>query len=226
MPTPRRLVDLTHVVEDGMVTYPGLPGPQVGVHLTREASRAAYAEGVEFEIGRIAMVANTGTYLDAPLHRFADGIDLADLPLARVAALPGLVVDVRGPAGRAIDAAAFDGLEVGGRAVLLHTGWDRHWRTPAYASDAPFLTADGAQLLAEAGAALVGIDAVNIDDIGDGRRPAHTTLLAARVGVLEHLTNLGALPAVGFELHAAPVPVRGLGTFPVRAYAVLDEPPA
>jgi arylformamidase len=218
-----RVVDLTHVVEDGMVTYPGLPAPEVGVHLTREASRAVYAEGTTFEIGRIAMVTNTGTYYDAPLHRFADGADLTGVPLERVAAVPGLVVDVRGRAGAGVTAADLAGLDVAGRAVLLRTGHDARWRTPAYAVDGPFLAADGARLLAQAGAVLVGIDAMNIDDTADGTRPAHTTLLAAGVGVLEHLTNLGALPADGFELHAAPVPVRGLGTFPVRAYAVVRD---
>ena len=221
MPIRRRVVDLTHVVEDGMVTYPGLPGPQVGVHLTREASTAVYAPGTTFEIGRITMVTNTGTYLDAPLHRFADGADLTGVPLDRVAAVPGVVADVRGV--RAIGPDALAGVAVEGRAVLLRTGHDVHWRTPAYAVDGPFLTADGARLLADAGAALVGTDAMNVDDTGDGRRPAHTTLLAAGAGVLEHLTNLGDLPPDGFELHAAPVPVRGLGTFPVRAYAVVRE---
>ncbi len=224
MPTDRRVVDLTHVVEDGMITYPGLPGPEVGVHLTREASRAHYAAGTEFEIGRVAMVANTGTYLDAPLHRFAAGADLAAVPLDRVAAVAGIVVDVRG-AARGAGPEAFAGLDVAGHAVLLHTGWDAHWRTERYGRDAPFLTLDGARHLADHGAVLVGTDSVNIDDIGDRTRPAHTTLLGAQVGVLEHLTNLGALPRDGFELHAAPVPVRGLGTFPVRAYAVLAASP-
>lgn len=215
------LVDLTHPIEDGMVTYPGLPGPQLGVHLSRADSRSHYAPGTEFEIGRIDMVTNTGTYLDAPWHRFAEGADLAGLPLERTAGLPGVVVDVRDSGRREIPATALAATEVTGRAVLLRTGWDRHWRTDAYGTDAPFLSADAARLLATAGAGLVGIDAVNIDDTGDGTRPAHTTLLAAGIPVLEHLTGLDRLPAEGFALHAAPVPVRGLGTFPVRAYAVL-----
>lgn len=216
-----RVVDLTHVVEDGMTTYPGLPAPRVGVHLTREASTAVYAPGTTFEIGRIEMVTNTGTYLDAPLHRFADGADLTGVPLERVAAVPGVVADVRGV--RAVGPADLAGTTVRGRAVLLRTGHDVHWRTPQYAVDGPFLTAAGAAYLADAGAVLVGTDAMNVDDTADGTRPAHTTLLGAGVGVLEHLTNLGALPPDGFELHAAPVPVRGLGTFPVRAYAVVRE---
>lgn len=221
VPGTARLIDLTHPVEDGMVTYPGLPGPRLGVHLSRADSRARYAPGTEFEIGRITMVANTGTYLDAPAHRFADGADLAGLPLDRTAALPGTVIDVRDSPRRAVDAAALAGSELSGRAVLIRTGWDRHWRTPEYGTGAPFLTAAAADLLVGAGAALVGIDSVNLDDVGDGHRPAHTVLLAAGIPVLEHLTGLGALPAGGFTLHAAAVPVRGMGTFPVRAYAVL-----
>jgi len=216
-----RLVDLTHPIEADMITYPGLRGPRLGVHLSRPDSASHYAPGTEFEIGTIDMIGNTGTYLDAPWHRFADGTDLAGLPLERTAALPGVVVDVTGSGARAIDALALAAVDVGGRAVLLRTGWDRHWRTPAYGVDAPFLTAAGAALLVERGAALVGIDALNIDDGGDLERPAHTRLLAAGVPVLEHLTGLAALPPSGFALHAAPVPVRRFGTFPVRAYAVV-----
>ena len=216
-----RLVDLTHPVEEGMVTYPGLPVPSFGLHLSREASEAHYAPGTRFELATVSMIGNTGTYLDAPWHRFADGTDLAGLPLERTAALPGVVVDVTGSGARAIDALALAAVDVGGRAVLLRTGWDRHWRTPAYGVDAPFLTAAGAALLVERGAALVGIDALNIDDGGDLERPAHTKLLAAGVPVLEHLTGVAALPPSGFALHAAPVPVRRFGTFPVRAYAVV-----
>ncbi|HYT09968.1 MAG TPA: cyclase family protein [Mycobacteriales bacterium] len=223
-PAVRTLVDLTHPVENGMTTYPGLPGPEVGAHVTREASRASYAPGTEFHLGRISMVANTGTYLDSPYHRFADGLDLAALPLRSTADLPGVVVDVTGSDVRGIDPLATAGTNVAGRAVLLRTGWDRHWRTDRYGEDAPYLTADGADDLVERGAVLVGIDSVNIDDRGDPSRPAHTALLAAGVPVLEHLTGLDRLPAAGFRLHAAPVPVVALGTFPVRAYAVVDGP--
>ena len=219
-----RLVDLTHPVEEGMTTYPGLPGPTLGIHLSREDSVANYAPGTTFEMDTISMVGNTGTYLDAPWHRFADGTDLAGLPLERTAALPGLVVDVTGSTRRGIDVAELAAFDVSGRAVLLHTGWDRYWRMPGYGVDAPFLTGAGARLLVERGAVLVGIDAVNVDDAGPtggGERPAHTALLGAGVPVLEHLTGLAALPAQGFALHAAPVPVRRFGTFPVRAYAVV-----
>ena len=215
------LVELSHPIHDGMITYPGLPGPEITDHLSREASRGRYAPGTEFHIGRISMVANTGTYLDTRSHRFADGPDLAGTPLDRLADLPGVVVRV--PDGvTAVDAALLAPHVIGGAAVLIRSGWDRHWGTPAYgAGGHPFLTRDGAQWLADGGASLVGIDSVNIDDIGDGARPAHTVLLDHGIPIVEHLRGLDALPPTGFRFHAAPPLVAGLGTFPVRAYAVL-----
>ncbi len=213
-----RLVDLSHAVEQGTLTYPGLPAPTITDYLTRDESRRIYAEGTEFHIGRIEMVANTGTYVDAPFHRYAEGRDLADLPLESVADLPGVVVEA---AGRGTGAAAFAGLEVRGTAVLIHTGWDRHWGTRAYFDGHPFLTADGARALAEGGAALVGIDSLNIDDTEDLARPAHSVLLGAGIPICEHLCRLGELPAAGFRFFAVPVKVRGMGTFPVRAFAVM-----
>lgn len=216
-----QMIDLSHPIEHGMETYRGLPGPVIEDHLSRAASRSHYAPGTEFHIGRISMVANTGTYLDAPSHRFADGADVAALDLPGLADLPGVVVRVTGIRERAIPAAAFAAHEVRGRAVLVHTGWDRHWRTEAYFAGHPFLTADAAAHLRDAGAALVGIDSLNIDDTEDGARPAHTTLLAAGIPIVEHLRGLEQLPAGGFRLTAVPAPVRGLGTFPVRAFAVI-----
>ncbi len=216
-----RLLELSHVVRDGLVTYPGLPAPIIRDHLTREASRATYAPGTEFHIGRIDMVANTGTYVDAPSHRFAEGADLATLPLGRVADVPGVVVDVRGSTDRAIGAEAFLPYQTSGRAVLVLTGWSRHFGTPAYAAGHPFLTESAARHLVEAGATLVGIDSLNIDDIADPRRPVHTTLLAAGIPVCEHLTRLDTLPTTGFRFSAAPVAVEGMGTFPVRAWAAV-----
>jgi kynurenine formamidase len=215
-----RLIDLSHIVEDGMVTYPGLPGPVITDHLTREASRERYAPGTEFQIGRIDMVANTGTYLDAPAHRWADGADLAGLALESLALLPGTIVSDQGPA---IDADAFGRVAVGGAAVLVHTGWDRHWGTDAYGGPgAPFLTSAAAQALVDAGAALVGIDSVNIDDTSDGTRPAHSILLRAGIPIVEHLRGLEQLVDAGpFTFTAVPVPVRGMGTFPVRAFAAV-----
>lgn len=216
-----RLVELNHIIEAGMVTYKGVPGPVICDYLAREASRGLYAEGTEFQIGRIDMVANTGTYLDTPFHRYADGADLAELPLALVSALPGLVVRHQGPA---IGVDAFAGRDVKGKAVLVHTGWDRHWRQEAYFTGHPFLTGEAAAWLREAGAALVGIDSHNIDDTGSGgERPVHTILLRAGIPIVEHLTNLGTLPDEGFTFNAAPPRVKGMGTFPVRAHAVVAD---
>jgi arylformamidase len=213
-----RFVELSHPIEDGMVTYPGFPPPAITDHVSREASRARYAPGTEFHFGHINMVANTGTYLDAPSHRFADGIDIADLPLARLAALRGVVVDRPGTV-RAIPAVTLDGVDVTGRAVLFRTGWDRHWRTEAYGVDHPYLTDACATTLVERGAALVGIDSLNIDDTATGERPIHTALLGAGIPIVEHLCGLDALDGA-FTFFAVPAPVRGIGSFPVRAFAL------
>jgi kynurenine formamidase len=220
-----RFRDLSHVVEDGMITYRGLPAPVICDFLSRDASRAVYAHGTEFQIGRIDMVANTGTYVDAPFHRFADGADLADLPLAHLAELPAIVARVTAHPTRAVDAATLRaalGDDVRGHAVLVHTGWSRHWRTDAYFEGHPFLVADAAAWLRDAGAAFVGIDSFNIDDTTDGARPVHTTLLGAGIPIGEHLTALDTVPDRGFRFSAVPVKVRGMGTFPVRAYARLE----
>ena len=214
----QRLVDLSHVIVDGMITYQGLPGPHICDYWTREGSAGHYDDGSSFQIGRIDMVANTGTYLDAPFHRYADGADLAALDLGQLASLPGLKVKA---AARAVDADAFDGLDVAGKAVLVETGWDRHWRTDAYASGHPFLTEAAARLLVDRGARLVGIDSYNIDDTSRRTRPVHTILLGAGVPICEHMTNLAALPASGFRFTAVPPKIAGMGTFPVRAFAQL-----
>jgi kynurenine formamidase len=216
----KRLVDLSHVIEAGMVTYKGLPAPVICDYWSREASAALYEDGSSFQIGRIDMVANTGTYLDCPFHRYADGADLALIELGQLAGLDGVVV--RLPEAMAIDAADLAELDVRGKAVLFHTGWDRHWRTDAYFEDHPFLTAEAAQLLADGGARLVGIDSHNIDDTRAPARPVHTILLGAGVLICEHLTNLGALPGSGFGFSAVPPKVTGMGTFPVRAFAQLS----
>jgi kynurenine formamidase len=215
-----RLVDLSHPIEHGMITYPGLPGPVVSDFMGREASRGHYAGGTTFHIARLRMVANTGTYVDAPFHRYADGKDVAALPLESLADLEGVVVDAP-ERERAIDVDRFAGRELRGKAVLVRTGWDAHWRTPRYAEGHPFLTRAAAEFLAGAGPALVGIDSLNVDDVADGVRPAHTLLLAAGIPIVEHLANLKALPEAGFRFHCVPAPLRGLGSFPVRAYAVV-----
>jgi len=212
-----RLIDLSHTIEAGMVTYRGLPAPLICDHLSREASRANYDPGTEFQIGRIDMVGNTGTYLDSPFHRYADGEDLSDIGLERVAALPGIVVRV--PDIQAIDADRFEGRDLAGKAVLVHTGWARHWRTDAYFENHPFLTEAAAAFLAQAGAALVGIDSHNIDDTRTRSRPAHTILLGAGIPICEHMRGLELLPDAGFRFTAAPPKVKAFGTFPVRAFA-------
>lgn len=217
-----RLVDLSHAIEDGMVTLRGLPAPLICDFLSREASRSHYADGTEFQIGRITMVANTGTYIDSPFHRFADGCDLAGLDLARLAELDGVRVRVDGTSGRAIDRSAFTACEVRDKAVLVQTGWDRHWGSERYFDGHPFLTADAAAHLRDAGARLVGIDSLNIDDTDDGHRPVHTTLLGAGIPIVEHLCRLDALPDSGFRFFAVPPKIIGMGTFPVRAFATLD----
>jgi len=214
------LIDLSHVIESGMTTYPGLPAPIVCDYLTREASRARYADGTTFHIGKVELVANTGTYVDAPFHRYAGRADVADLPLDRLANLDTVVVSVD-RVQRPIGAATFAGKDLQGKALLIHTGWSRHFRTSAYFDGHPYLTRAAAQALVESGVVFVGIDSLNIDDTADGGRPAHTILLGADVPIGEHFTNLAALPATGARLHAVPVKVRGMGTFPVRAYAVV-----
>ena len=223
----RRLIDLSHEIEAGMTTYPGLPGPVIADHLSRDGSRGHYAEGTTFQIGRIEMIANTGTYLDSPFHRFAEGRDLAALPLERFADLDGVAINAvpvlaATTEGRTLGPELFAGLDLRGKAVLVHTGWDRHWRTPQYGEGHPFLTRGAVEELIAAGAALVGIDSMNIDDTRDGERPAHTLLLGAGIPIVEHLCGLGELPPSGFRFHSAPAPFRGVGSFPVRAYAIVE----
>jgi kynurenine formamidase len=218
---PGRFVDVSHTVEAGMITYKGLPAPLICDFLSREASRGHYAPGTEFQIGKIEMVANTGTYVDAPFHRFADGKDLAALPLASLADLEAVVIRVEPGQGRGIEATVFQDIPLAGKAVLIHTGWSVHWRSDQYFEGHPFLTAEAADYLCRGGAALVGIDSLNIDDTADGRRPVHTTLLRNEIPIVEHLTNLGNLPDAGFTFFAVPVKVKAFGSFPVRAFAVV-----
>jgi len=214
---------LSHTIEHGLVTYRGLPAPVICDFLSREESRKHYAEGTEFHIGKIEMVANTGTYLDSPFHRYEDGKDLSQLSLESLADLEGVVVNAEPSAGRAIRLEAFGGLEVKGKAVLVRTGWDAHWKTDSYFEGHPFLTETAACFLADGGAALVGIDSYNIDDTADLRRPAHSILLGAGVPIVEHMCRLNELPREGFRFHAVPVKVKGFGTFPVRAFALVGR---
>ena len=214
-----KFIDLSHVIEHDMTTYTGLPGPVISDYLSREASKGHYAEGTTFQIGKIEMVANTGTYIDAPFHRYQEGQDLSQFDLAAVANLDGLVIHAP-PNFRKIDPDIFNGNDVKGKAVLIHTGWDRHWGTEAYFKDHPFLTRASAEYLKSEGSALVGIDSLNIDDNTDGTRPAHTILLGGGIAIVEHMCHLDALPHNGFKLFAVPAPVKGMGSFPVRAFAV------
>ena len=215
------IIDLSHVIADGIVTYPGLPGPVISDHLSREASRQRYAPGYEFQIGHIEMVSNTGTYLDTPFHRYAGGGDLAALDLSRVAAVPGLVVDAK--AEQEAGVALLDGHDLAGRAVLFHTGWDQHWGSDRYGEpNHPYVSVEAAERLVDAGAAVVGIDSVNIDDTRTGERPIHSVLLAAGIPIVEHLCQLDRLAGRPFTFTAAPPAVAGMGTFPVRAFAMVE----
>ncbi|HST57190.1 MAG TPA: cyclase family protein [Longimicrobium sp.] len=217
--TDRRLVDVSHTVESGMITYKGLPAPIICDYMSREDSKSRYAPGTEFQIGRIDMVANTGTYVDAPFHRYAHGRDLSELSLTSLADVDCLVVRPRLD-GRAIGREAFADLDVRGRAVLVHTGWDANWRTDAYFEGHPHLTEDAALYLADAGAAIVGIDSFNIDNVDGGTRPVHSVLLGRDIPICEHMCNLRELPDSGSRFFAVPVKVKGMGTFPVRAFAI------
>ena len=217
--TTHKLIDLSHTIEHDLVTYKGLPAPIICDYLSREASRKLYAPGTEFQIGKIEMVANTGTYLDSPFHRYADGKDLSELVLEKLANLPAIKIAAQHK--QAIDVSCLPRQEgLAGKAVLVETGWSRHWNTSQYFEGHPFLTENAARFLADSGAALVGIDSHNIDDVQDLRRPVHTVLLRNEIPIVEHMTNLAALPPVDFRFFAVPVKVKGFGTFPVRAFAI------
>lgn len=216
-----RFIDLSHEIHDGLVTYPGLAAPTIRPEMTFDASHNHYAAGYEFQIDRIEMIANTGTYIDTPAHRIRTGPDLAELELAAVAGLPVVVVRVaEGPT--TIGPETVDGLDPAGMAVLFETGWDRHWATPAYGIDHPHLAVDTAKALVEGSIALIGIDSLNVDGTADGTRPIHTAFLEAGIPILEHLTNLAAVPDTGAVLYAVPPKVRGMGSFPVRAFCAVD----
>ena len=215
------LIDLSHTVESGMITYKGLPAPVICDYLSREASRKLYAQGTEFSIGRMEMVGNTGTYLDSPFHRYADGKDLSQLPLTSLANLDCVVAHIEPGRSRVIDRLPFSPVDVRGKAVLIHTGWDRHWRTDSYFEEFPHLTGMLAQWLCDAGAILVGIDSHNIDCTDTGERPVHTTLLGNEIPIVEHLCGLEAVPERGAKFFAVPVKVKDFGTFPVRAFAAV-----
>ena len=214
------LIDLSHPIEEGLITYQGLPPPVISTYLGREESRRHYAQGTEFLVGKIEMVANTGTYLDSPFHRYAEGKDLSQIPLSSLANLDGVVVRKKDPK-RAIDENVFEEIDVRGKAVLIQTGWDRHWKTQQYFEGHPFLTRSAAEYLVKAGAVLIGIDSLNVDSTDDPSRPVHSLLLAADILIVEHLCNLSSLPEKGFKFFAVPTMIKNFGSFPVRAFAIV-----
>ena len=217
-------IDLSHVITDGMTTYPGLPTPAVADHLTRDAAEQIYGPGITFHIGLITMCTNTGTYLDVPFHRFADGHDLTGLDLRRVAGVPAVCIDRRGEEVIELTNRELTSIgDVQGHAVLIHTGHAEHWGTDAYFDRHPHLTSGAAEALVGAGVACVGIDSLNIDGTDDGDRPVHTTLLGAEIPIIEHLTGLDRLPATGFSFTAVPPKIEGAGTFTVRAFATVPD---
>ena len=217
----KKLIDLSHTVEDGLITNKGLPAPIICDYLSREDSKEHYAEGTTFQIGKIEMCSNTGTYLDSPFHRYEDGKDLSELTLESLASLEGIKVVIDEEV-KAIDQAAFANLEVRDKAVLVQTNWSRYWNTEEYYEGHPFLTEVAAIYLRDRGAKLVGIDAYNIDDSSGKERPVHSTLLGAEILIVEHMCNLQAVPVSGFKFYAVPVKIKGFGTFPVRAFAELE----
>ena len=219
----KRLIDLSHTVEHGMITFKGLPAPLICDYLSREESRSKYEQGTEFQIGKIEMVSNTGTYIDAPFHRYADGKDLSEVVLEKLVNLDALVVRADYRNGIEVGIKFFENLNVAGKAVLVNTNWSTFWRTDAYFENHSFITEEAAIFLRNNGAVLVGIDSHNIDDTRTKRRPVHSTLLRAEISIVEHLCNLDQLPDHGFTFTAAPPKIKGMGTFPVRAFARLNE---
>jgi arylformamidase len=217
---PLEFIEVSHPIQPGMKTYPGLPEPSVHVVLDYNSSRERYEGKAEFFIASLHLCGNTGTYVDSPRHRYRSGADLAGIPLEAVAHVPVLKVDARVRQGQSIGPDAFKGLRVDGRAVLINTGWSQFWGRETYFENNPFLTAEAAEFLAESGARFVGIDSLNIDDTHDPARPAHTILLGAGIPVCEHMTNLEALDAQGGFLHAVPIAWVGGASFPVRAYVI------
>lgn len=215
------IVDLSHTIEEGLITYKGFPAPVICDYWSREESAGLYEEGTSFQIGKIEMVANTGTYIDSPFHRYADGKDIAGLTLESIANLEGIVIRID-PGQRAIDTDSFRTADLKGKAVLIDTGWSRHWRDDQYFEGHPFLTGAAAEYLRDSGATLLGIDSYNIDDTSGRTRPAHSILLGADIPIVEHMTNLSSLPSEGFRFFAVPAKVKGMGSFPVRAFGIVE----
>ena len=217
----KRYIELSHTIEDGLITYKGLPAPIVCDFLSREASREHYAEGTEFQIAKIEMVANTGTYIDCPFHRFEDGDDFSKIGLERFADLEGIVIRVPYTESLEIGVAHLEPFDLKGRAVLFHTGWDAHWNTDKYFENNPYISQEAATYLRDASVSLVGIDSLNVDDSTQKSRPVHSILLGSGVLIVEHLCNLSSVPDNGFTFSALPPKFKGVGSFPVRAMAAV-----
>ncbi|WP_308701037.1 cyclase family protein [Halomarinibacterium sedimenti] len=222
MNTKRKHIDLSHTIDNGIITYKGLPAPIICDYLSREESRKFYEEGTEFQIGKIEMVSNTGTYVDCPFHRFENGKDLSEVELSRFVDLDAIVIRIPHTETIEITHENLKGYAIENKAVLIHTGWDIKWNTEAYFENNPFLTKKAAEYLRDSKVVLVGIDSHNIDDTRGKSRPSHTVLLGAEILIVEHLCNLHQLPNKGFTFNAAPPKFKGVGTFPVRAYATLQ----
>lgn len=220
-PGPELLVDLSHTIFDGLITYKGLPAPVICDFLSREDSKGKYEEGTEFQIGKIEMISNTGTYIDCPFHRYGHGKDLSEVQLEAFANLDAVTIDATGVIEVGIE--FFQNLEIRNKAVMVHTGWSKNWNTEAYFENHPFLTGEAAEYLRDCGVKLVGIDSHNIDDTRGNSRPVHTILLGAEILIVEHLCNLDKLPASGYLFSAVPPKFKGVGTFPVRAFATLPK---
>ena len=218
----RKFIELSLTLEDGMMAYPGLPRPKIGAFLDHEASRSRYNDQAEFYLGRVEMVCNLGTYLDSPFHRYPDGLDLSQIPLESVAGLSGIVLDGVVSLNRSVTVQA-DSSELDGKAVLIQTGWDKRWDTDLYWEPGPFLSEESIDLLIRSRVKLVGVDFWNADDTMDPSRPAHTRLLASDILIVEHLCNLSVLPRTDFKFYAVPLRIVRGASFPVRAFAEIEE---
>lgn len=217
-----KYIDLSHTIEDGLITFNGSIPVKIYDYLSREESRGHYAPGTEFQISKIEMLGAAGTYMDSPYHRYDEAEDLSDLRLSQLCGIEGVCVSVAEQDPRFISHNAFSDINVKNKAVLIRTGWSRFWRTPAYFRNHPYLTRDAAEYLKAEGAVLVGIDSMNIDDTSDAERPVHSILLRSGILIIEHMTNLDQLPAEGFEFFAVPPKIKRCGSFPVRCFAVVS----
>jgi len=217
----KKYIELNHIIRDGMITYKGLPAPIICDYLSREDSKSNYEVGTSFQIGKMELVGNTGTYVDCPFHRFENGKDLSEVALEKFVDLETVLIEAPYQNGLAINADFFKGYDIENKAVLVCTGWSEHWTTDQYFEDHPYLTEDAAIFLKEQNVVLVGIDSLNIDNTNDGARPVHTILLGNDILIVEHMNNLESLIGKSFLFSAVPPRIEKFGTFPVRAFATI-----